>query len=159
MAELLLQRTRAQQAEKQFIIYMKKYPTFSKLQKAKKSGLSKIFRPLGLEKRVNTVTTLVKVINKNYNGDIPKKYEDLMKLPGVGDYIANAVMIFALNRPGWLVDVNIIKVFSDLFGLNISREEGKKSKFIKECSKYFTSLGNPRKSNWNLLDYAMKNGG
>ena len=72
---------------------------------------------------------------------------------GVGDYTANAIVIFALNKPAGLVDANTIKVFSDVFNLRMTREQGKNSKFIKQCAEYYSSLGNPRLSNWLLLDY------
>ncbi len=103
---------------------------------------------------------LVSIIEKKYKGKIPTEYKKLKSLPGVGDYTASAVLVFALNKSAGLVDANTIRVFSELFGLGITREDGKKSKFIKSCAEYYSSLGNPKISNWAILDYAMyRNGG
>ena len=41
-----------------------------------------------------------------HNGKVPKSYEDLIQLPGVGDYIASAVLCFAFDQPTTLLDAN-----------------------------------------------------
>lgn len=154
IAEFFLQRTKAIQAEKQFKIFMKKYPNFRKLQAARINDLKKILTPLGLRKKVPLLKRLITAISINHFGKVPRNYDVLKKLPGVGDYTASAIIIFALNKSAGLVDANTIKIFSNLFNLKITREEGKKSKFIKACTEYYSSLGRPRLSNWLLLDYA-----
>jgi A/G-specific adenine glycosylase len=155
MAEFFLQRTRAPQAETQYILFLSKYPTFAKLQKARASDLAKFLIPLGLKKRVKLLKKLIYTIAKRYKGRIPTDYKELKNLPGVGDYTASAILIFALDEPAGLVDANTIRVFSRLFNIKITREDGKKSKFIKSCAEYYSSLGKPRISNWALLDYAI----
>lgn len=154
IAEFFLQRTKALQAEKQFKIFIHKYQSFHKLQMARAKELEKILLPLGLKKKAPMLRRLIKEISKKHNGKVPINYADLKKLPGIGDYTANAIIIFALNKPAGLVDANTIKIFSNLFNLKITREEGKNSKFIKKCAEYYSSLGNPRLSNWLLLDFA-----
>jgi len=154
MAEIFLQRTKAKQAEVQFKLFLKKYPSFQRLRSSKIRDLEKYLIPLGLKKRVKLLYGLIRSISKDYKERIPENYDSLIKLPGVGDYTANAIIIFALNKSAGLVDSNTIKIFSALFGLKITREEGKRSKFIKSCAEYYSSLGNPRISNWLLLDYA-----
>jgi len=159
LAEFFLQRTKANQADEQFKLFLRRYPTFRKLQKASIRDLGKFLTPLGLKKRIKLLKRLMNTISKKYKGRIPADYEKLKNLPGVGDYTASAVLIFALNKPAGLVDANTIRVFSDLLRFKITREEGKNSKFIKHCAEYYSSMGNPRISNWALLDYAMhKNG-
>ena len=153
IAEFFLQRTKALQAERQFKIFMHRYPNFHKLETARTKELGKILLPLGLKKKTSMLKRLIKEISKKHNGKIPTEYKDLKKLHGVGDYTANAIVIFALNKPAGLVDANTIKVFSDVFNLRMTREQGKNSKFIKQCAEYYSSLGNPRLSNWLLLDY------
>lgn len=99
---------------------------------------------------------LIKTISEKHNDKIPTNYGDLVKLPGVGDYTANAIRVFALNELAPLIDANTIKVFSQLFNKKISREEGKRSKFVRACAEYFSSLGNPRLWNWVLLDFGAE---
>lgn len=154
IAEFFLQRTKAKQAEKQFKLFLHKYPTFNRLKRASTKDLKKFLIPLGLKKRVRLLKKLIEAISKKYNGKIPTEYDDLKKLPGIGDYTASAILVFAMNKPAGIVDANTIKIFSDLFNLKLSREDGKKSKFIKMCAEYYSSLSNPRVSNWFLLDYA-----
>lgn len=155
MAEFFLQRTKAPQAEEQYILFLRKYPTFVKLQEARTSDLSKFLIPLGLKKRIKLLKKLIYTIAKKHKSKIPTDYKELKSLPGVGDYTASAILIFALDKPAGLVDANTIRLFSELFGIKITREEGKNSKFIKSCAEYYSSFGKPRISNWALLDYAI----
>ncbi|PJC70169.1 MAG: hypothetical protein CO014_00200 [Candidatus Tagabacteria bacterium CG_4_8_14_3_um_filter_41_8] len=160
IAEFFLQRTKAPQAEKQFQLFIKRYPNFSALKGSSLVELKKYLEPLGLRKRIPVFRKLIKVINKRFAGNVPEEYDDLVSLPGIGDYTASAIEIFALNRRKALVDANTIRIFSCLLGKKISREEGKRSKLIRECAEYFSSLGRDfRKANWLLLDYgATKTG-
>ena len=154
IAELFLQRTNAEQAEKQYRLFLGKYKSFNALDHMTSRELKKFFEPLGLRKRIKIFKKLIAVINRRYSGRIPNGYQELMNLPGIGDYAANAVLLFAHNQRRGLVDANTIRIFSTLFKKNITRENGKRSVFIRECSEYFSSLGrNPKRSNWILLDY------
>jgi len=157
IAEFFLQRTKALQAEKQFKIFINHYPNFLRLKNISVKELEKYFIPLGLKKKIKIFKKLVLAINKKYGGKIPTEYSLLTKLPGVGDYTASAIEVFALNRRKPLVDANTIRIFSCLMDKKISHEEGKRSKLVRECAAYFSSLGkDPRKTNWLLLDYGAK---
>lgn len=154
IAELFLQRTNADQAEKQYRLFLGKYKSFKALDHVTSRELKKILEPLGLHKRIKIFKKLIAVINRRYGGRIPDGYRELMGLPGIGDYTANAVLLFAHNQRRGLVDTNTIRIFSSLLKKKITREEGKHSTLIRECSEYFSSLGkDPKKSNWLLLDY------
>lgn len=154
IAEFFLQRTKAAQAEKQYRLFIKKYPNFYSLRSVSTAELRRFFGPLGLRKRVAIFKKLVTNINKRCDGRLPRKYEKLISLPGIGDYTASAILLFTGKEKRGLVDANTIRIFSSLFGLKMTREDGKRSKFIKECAEYFSSLGkDPRMSNWLLLDY------
>lgn len=157
VAEFFLQRTRASSADKAFKIFIKKYPYFKNIIDIKKEDLDKFFNTLGLKKRSQIFIKTIKIIKNKYNCKIPSDYKTLKLLPGVGDYIASAVLIFGFNKSEGLVDVNTIKFFSNIFNLKLSREQGKKSKFIKNCAQFYSSLGDPRRINWHLLDYIMIN--
>lgn len=154
IAEFFLQRTKASQVEKQFSFFIRRYPNFSSLKNVSSRELKEYFGPLGLKKRIFIFRKFVKIINKKFRGKIPIDYKKLVGLPGIGDYTASAIEVFALNRRKALIDTNTIRIFSHLLCKKISREEGKRSKLIRECALYFSSLGkNPKKSNWLLLDY------
>jgi len=157
IAEIFLQRTNALQAEKQYIKFIKKYKNFHVLNNTRSADLNKFLFPLGLKKRMGTFKRMVSVINKKYNGRVPMDYSKLISLPGIGDYAASAVLLFAGKERRGLVDANTIRIFSKLFNKKICREDGKRSKFIRNCSDYFSSMGKkPREANWYLLDYGAK---
>lgn len=161
VAEFFLQRTNAEQVARQYDFFVWKYKNFAAVNRAKRRDLERILLPLGLRKRTLLLKKLASVITKEYGGRMPTEYEQLVLLPGIGDYTANALLLFVLGQRRPLVDANTIRVFSNLLNKRISREEGERSKLIRECAKYFSSLGrNPRTANWTLLDYgaAGRNG-
>ncbi|HCM44092.1 TPA: endonuclease III, partial [Candidatus Kaiserbacteria bacterium] len=51
-----------------------------------------------------------KIVEK-YNGKVPHLYNELVELPGVGDYTAKAVRVFAWNKPEILIETNIRTAF------------------------------------------------
>ena len=156
ISEFFLQRTKAPQAEKQYRLFVKQYPNFFSLYNISTRELKKYFGSLGLRKRTRIFRKLIKIINEKFNGRVPTEYDTLIKLPGIGDYTASAIEVFAFNRKKALIDANTIRIFSRLLGREISREEGKRSKLVKECALYFSSLGkNTKKANWLLIDYGF----
>lgn len=154
VAEFFLQRTNAEQVARQYNLFVRKYPNFISLEKISEKKVERFLSPLGLHKRVDMFIRLMKMVNREYKGKLPQDYDLLTKLPGVGDYGASAILLFAFRERRGLVDANTIRVFSSLFKKRIPRNEGKRSSFIKSCADYFSSLGrDPRRANWFLLDY------
>ena len=68
----------------------------------------------GLLSKSKNLHETSKIICEKYNGIIPKSYDDLISLPGIGDYTASAIMSIAFNYPSNVVDGNIERIFSRL---------------------------------------------
>ncbi len=88
-----------------------KIKSFSDLEKIKKKDLEKLIYPVGFYKtKARHLKKLPKEINKLYNGIIPPKIEELIKLPGVGRKTANLVVSVAFNKPGICVDTHVFRI-------------------------------------------------
>ena len=77
----------------------------------------------------------------------------MKKLPGVGDYVAGAILSIAYLQKEWVVDSNIVRMFKRYFGIQTS-EEGRRDKHIIELSKKYVSCKNPLDANLAILDFA-----
>jgi len=121
LAEFLLQRTRRDVVVKIYQHLITKYPRPEDLANADLAELMRLLEPLGLRKRVRyllaTVSELVNIKNKKPD------YETLRKLPGVGDYIASAVCIFALNQRRPLIDKNVARIIIRFYGIMPKKPE------------------------------------
>ena len=59
-----------------------------------------------------------KILIKKYNGQIPESFEEIKKLPGIGDYTANILLALIYNQPRIALDGNVKRVLSRLFNIN-----------------------------------------
>jgi A/G-specific adenine glycosylase len=116
VAEIMLQKTKAQQVEKVFPSFLKKYPDLPSLAKAKKPELRALMKPLGLSYRAERLLSIAREIEKKFGGEIPKTPSQLAELKGVGKYIGNAVACFAFGEPLLAVDRNVERVVKRVFG-------------------------------------------
>lgn len=115
VAEILLQRTKRDAVIKVFNDFLKKYPNAKALSKSNPDELKRIIGSLGLTNvRVKLLLNFAKVAAEK---GIPKDYNELTKLPGVGDYTASMVMSLAYGKDFAAVDKNVARIFIRLFDL------------------------------------------
>lgn len=67
---------------------------------------------MGYPRRATRLHEAARTIAATYRGDVPDTYEELIALPGVGDYTANAILAFAFGKRTTVLDVNVRRVFS-----------------------------------------------
>lgn len=117
IAELMLQKTHAvQQVLPVYRSFVDKYPDVKSLSKASVIDLKETIKSLGLQNvRSKRLKELALFVNEQFGGEIPKEYEDLRGLPGVGDYIANAVLCIAFGERKSMVDANVGRVLGRVF--------------------------------------------
>lgn len=117
VAEILLRQTGASNIVSAYEHIMSKYPSPSQMAKAPLKDLECIIRPLGLRSRAGNLIKLSQMIDENHGGVVPSSISDLQKLPGVGQYIANAVACLCFGYDSPLVDRGIGRVVRRVFGL------------------------------------------
>ena len=113
ISEFMLQQTQVKTALPYFNKFVKKYPTLKSLSKAKEKDIMKLWEGLGYYRRAKNLLATTKIISKSKN-NIPKNYEDFKKLPGIGDYTANALLAFIYDKPRLAFDGNVKRIFSRL---------------------------------------------
>ena len=93
--------------------------------------IKQIIRPCGLSpQKSRAIYNLSKILIEKHNGLVPKSFEDLEFLPGVGHKTASVVMCQAFNIPAFPVDTHIFRLIKR-WGLS----KGKTVKKIEEDSK------------------------
>ena len=120
VAEVLLQRTPAQRVEERFIQFRDR--VLSVGASHRRDQIKREFRDLGLGKRIDWLLDALQIIEKEYSGRVPDAVEDLVLLPGVGRYTANAVLCLAYGRPVPMVDANVIRILTRVFGLSVHQQ-------------------------------------
>ncbi len=146
VSEFMLQQTQVSRVIGYYEKFLKKYPTVSSLAKSQTRTLLAMWSGLGYNRRALYLRETAKIIHLKYKGIVPDNYDELLQLPGVGDYLANAVLAFAFNRDVCVVDANVRRVFIVEFGLaaTVTQSELKSivTQFIPRgnCCEWYNAL-------------------
>ncbi len=111
VSEMMLQQTQVERVIPYFERWMKKFPTPHALARSSLDVVLKEWSGLGYNRRAKYLHDAARVIVEQYGGAMPRSYDELTALPGVGDYTAKAVRVFAWNEAEVLIETNIRAVF------------------------------------------------
>jgi A/G-specific adenine glycosylase len=153
IAEIMLRRTKAGQVESVFKKLFRKYPDAQSIASANPKEIEGILYHLGLHWRTPTFQKVAQTIVNSYSSKVPQTREELRNLPGVGEYVAGAVLSIAYNKKEWIVDSNVVRVFKRYFGIDTSKE-GRRDQHVIEMAKIYVLTGSPRKANLAIIDFA-----
>jgi A/G-specific adenine glycosylase len=153
VAEFMLQRTQAAKVESLYTDLTAEYIDIQELAKAPRRKLSQVFSWLGLVKRAKYLHDAATIIVNEYGGQIPRNPEELVKLPGVGRYTANAIASFSFNQAYSIVDSTIARVLKRLLGYRTTKEAWE-DEVTWEIAEGFLDKRRSAKHNYALLDLA-----
>jgi len=156
LAELLLVQTKASDVALIWPKLINRYPTPALLARATVSALSKLLRPLGLQnQRTKALRSLAKYLEQEWAGRIPSNIIDLLSLPHVGLYAAAAVSCFGHGERIPIVDTNVLRVLTRIFGLPIQREL-RRSRKAWAIAWALLPKEQIKEHNYALLDFAAQ---
>lgn len=155
VAEIMLQRTKAEQVVPVYEQFVRKYPTIRSLSKASVAELRTEILSLGLEKRARGLKKLAVQLLEEHGGEIPRNREELIKLHWVGNYIANAILCHAFGVDVPTVDVNVARVLVRGFSLKPKLPAQKDKQIWKFAEGLMPMVkGRARELNLAFLDLA-----
>lgn len=153
IAEVLLQRTKAETVSKFYIQFIIDFPNWRSLADADVKVIEEYLKPIGLyRQRSVRLQNLAKEMVKR-NGRLPRDREDLESIPFMGQYIANAVELVVFNEPSPLVDVNMARVIERFFGPR-KMADIRYDPYLQELAYKIVNHAEARYINWAILDFA-----
>ena len=99
VSEFMLQQTQVTTVIPYFERFIKDIPNFRTLAKVQNKKLIKLWEGLGYYSRARNLKKTAQVIIKTFEGKLPNNFEDLISLPGIGNYTASAILAIAFNKP------------------------------------------------------------
>ena len=114
VSEIMLQQTRVEAVKPYFDRFMKQLPNIQALAEAPEDVLLKLWEGLGYYNRVRNLNKAACIVMQRHHGELPASYEELLALPGVGEYTAGAVASIAFQIPVPAVDGNVLRVMARL---------------------------------------------
>lgn len=112
ISEIMLQQTQVDTVVPYFNRFLKKYPNPSILSKTDLEIVLKDVEGLGYYRRFRNMHQTAMVIDHQLNGKFPSTYDEIIKLPGIGNYTAGAISSIAYNQAHSALDGNVIRVLS-----------------------------------------------
>jgi A/G-specific adenine glycosylase len=153
LSEVLLQRTRAEVVAGFLPAFSRSYPSWKKLAQASEADLERWLKPLGLwRRRAVSLLALARAIDAR-GGRLPRVRQDIESLPGVGQYIANAICLFTLGKAEPLLDVNMARVLERCFGRR-RLADIRYDPLLQEVARLIVGVEEPVRINWAILDLA-----
>ncbi len=150
LAEMLLRRTTSTAVARVFPEIVNHYGSLYDLANADVNEIAEHLKTLGLQNtRARQLKEAASKIVKEHNGEIPSNHEALLNLPGVGRYIASAVMNFAFGVPMPMVDGNIVHFLRRVFGIDLRGMNDKLAWFL------MSEIGGARQEKmlyWAIID-------
>ena len=132
VSEFMLQQTQVVTVIPYFNRFINKIPNLKKLSKIPDRELIILWEGLGYYSRVRNLKKTAKIIISKYHGEIPNNYEDLISLPGIGNYTANAILAIAFNKSYIPLDGNIERVLKRYLYLKKDKEIQKENLIEKK---------------------------
>ena len=121
LSEFMLQQTQVKTVIPYFKNFTKKFKTLKSLSKSKEVEILKLWEGLGYYRRAKNLLASAKILVKEHNSKLPENLEEVKRLPGVGEYTANALLGLIYNQPRIAIDGNVRRIFAR----NLNREESK----------------------------------
>ncbi len=125
VSEIMLQQTQVKTVIPYWQRWMRELPTIAALAKARPEKIHKLWEGLGYYTRVRNMQHAAQQIISQYNGKFPENFDDILSLPGVGRYTAGAISSIAFNQPRPILDGNVIRVLTRVFGITTDPREKK----------------------------------
>lgn len=135
LSEIMLQQTRIEAAKPYYAAFLKEVPDIAALAEADPEKLHKLWEGLGYYSRVRNLQKAAQKIMTVYHGVFPQTYEEILSLPGIGEYTAGAIGSICFQLPVPAVDGNVLRVLSRITAdLRSISEEKTKAEVRKELS-------------------------
>jgi A/G-specific adenine glycosylase len=128
ISEIILQQTRVDQGLNYYLRFIERFPDVFSLASAEEDEVLKYWQGLGYYSRARNLHASAGMIVDKFSGKFPEEYSEILRLKGIGEYTASAIVSFAWNKSYPTVDGNVFRFLSRLFAIEepLIPEKGKK---------------------------------
>ena len=153
VSEIILQQTRINQGQKYYYRFLKKFPEISNLAQTNDDDLLKVWEGLGYYSRAINMLKTAKIVFFDLDSIFPTSYDELIKLPGIGDYTASAISSICANEAQPVVDGNVFRLLSRIYKIDLPINSLKTRTYFKKLGFELIKGVNPGDFNQAMMDY------
>lgn len=153
LSEIILQQTRVVQGMSYYHAFVNQYPTVADLAAATQDEVLTLWKGLGYYSRARNLHYTAQYIVEHYDGKFPIDYKDVLALKGVGKYTAAAICSFAYKGVYAVVDGNVLRVITRLYGITDAIDTPAVVKRIYEISDGLIDTDRPDQYNQAIMEF------
>ncbi|MCO6499043.1 MAG: A/G-specific adenine glycosylase [Vicingus serpentipes] len=153
LSEIILQQTKVDQGLSYYNKFVSHYPNISDLANAKEDEVLKLWQGLGYYSRARNLHFTAKEITNKYNAVFPNTYENIIGLKGVGEYTASAIASFSYGLVYPVIDGNVYRVLSRLFGIETPIDTNKGKVIFKNLAQELINKKDPATYNQAIMEF------
>jgi len=156
LSEIILQQTQVVQGLSYYLKFTETYPDIKQLANAPEDAVLKLWQGLGYYSRARNLHTAAKLVADEFKGVFPNTFNDIKALKGVGDYTAAAIASFAYNLPHAVVDGNVYRVLSRMFGIETPIDASFAKKEFQQLANSLLDQKNPATYNQAIMEFGSQ---
>lgn len=159
ISEIMLQQTQVKTVIPYWERWMEHFPSLRALAKARPESVLKLWEGLGYYSRVRNLHRAAQIIMDEHDEVFPSNFTQVLELPGVGRYTAGAICSIAFNQPAPVLDGNVIRVLTRVFGITADPRARKMNqrlwRIAEELVTRAAKRGKSAKRNCSALNQAL----
>lgn len=153
ISEIILQQTRVAQGYDYYLRFIKRFPDVKQLAEADEDDVMKLWEGLGYYSRARNLHAAAKKIMSAFAGVFPSSYKDILSLKGIGEYTVAAIASFSFGLPHAVVDGNVYRVLSRLFGAAYPIDSTQGKKYFAELADKLMDKDEPGLYNQAVMEF------
>ncbi|MBB3124155.1 A/G-specific adenine glycosylase [Mesoflavibacter sabulilitoris] len=156
LSEIILQQTQVVQGTPYYHAFTSQFPTVFDLANANEEDVLKLWQGLGYYSRARNLHWSAKYIVNELDGVFPDTYKDILKLKGVGDYTASAIASICFNEVTAVVDGNVYRALSRIFGIETPINSTPGQKEFKALAQQLIDKQQPAIFNQAIMEFGAR---
>lgn len=156
LSEIILQQTQVVQGTPYYHAFTSQFPTVYDLANANEEDVLKLWQGLGYYSRARNLHWSAKYIVNELDGVFPDTYKDILKLKGVGDYTASAIASICFNEVTAVVDGNVYRALSRIFGIETPINSTSGQKEFKALAQQLIDKQQPAIFNQAIMEFGAR---
>lgn len=153
LSEIILQQTRVAQGLPYYLRFVGTYPAVWDLASAPQDEVLRLWQGLGYYTRARNLQKCAQTIVEKHGGKFPHSYNELLLLPGIGEYTAAAIASISFNERVAVVDGNVFRVLSRVFGIDTPINSPQGKKIFTELANSFIDTVDPAEYNQGVMEF------
>ena len=156
LSEIILQQTQVAQGTPYYHAFTRQFPTVFDLANANEEEVLKLWQGLGYYSRARNLHWSAKYIVNELDGVFPNTYKDILKLKGVGDYTASAIASICFDEVTAVVDGNVYRALSRIFGIETPINSTSGQKEFKALAQQLIDKQQPAIFNQAIMEFGAR---